>query len=141
MTKAVVVRMEKAAAIRAIREDPAFSEFVVTYVLKSAARLTDALIDQFFNSSERRLARLLLLLANFGKEGRTESVINKIDQETLAQMIGSTRSRVNFFMNKFRKLGMIDYNGQIHVHSSLLRVILHDRTIEADDNLDDMPMV
>jgi CRP-like cAMP-binding protein len=89
--------------------------------------LTDALVDQLFNSSEKRLARVLLLLANYGKAGKTETVLGNIDQETLAQMIGATRTRVNFFMNKFRRLGLIDYNGRIHVHSSLLRVILHDQ--------------
>jgi hypothetical protein len=120
-------RLEKAAVIRAIHEDAEFSEFLVRYVLKQTARLTDTLVDQLFNSSEKRLARVLLLLANYGKEGWSETVINKIDQETLAHMIGSTRSRVNFFMNKFRKLGLIDYNGRIHVHSSPLSVVLHDR--------------
>jgi len=139
MTKCVVVRLEKASVIRAIHEDAAFSEFLVAYVLRRTARLTDTLVDQLFNSSEKRLARVLLLLANYGKEGRTETVINKIDQETLAQMIGSTRSRVNFFMNKFRKLGLIDYNGKINVHSSLLRVILHDQTLGAYEELEKPP--
>jgi CRP-like cAMP-binding protein len=91
--------------------------------------LTDSLVDQLFNSSEKRLARVLLLLANYGKEGRTETVLGKIDQEALGQMIGTTRSRVNFFMNKFRKLGLIEYNGEIHVHSSLLRIVLHDQAL------------
>jgi CRP-like cAMP-binding protein len=126
MTRCVVARLEKATVVRAIHEDQTFSELFLTYVLKRTARLTETLVDQLFNSSEKRLARVLLLLANYGKEGRTETVINKIDQETLAQMIGATRSRVNFFMNKFRKLGLIEYNGQIHVHSSLLSVVLHD---------------
>jgi CRP/FNR family cyclic AMP-dependent transcriptional regulator len=139
MTKCVTARMEKAAVIRAIHEDAAFSEFLVTYVLKRAARLTDTLIDQLFNSSEKRLARVLLLLANYGKEGRSETVINKIDQATLAQMIGSTRSRVNFFMNKFRKLGLIEYNGRINVHSSLLRVVLHDQSPGAYGQLEEPP--
>jgi CRP/FNR family cyclic AMP-dependent transcriptional regulator len=133
ITECVVARMEKAAVLRAIHEDPNFSEFLLTYVLKRSVRLTDALVDQLFNSSERRLARILLLLANYGKEGRNETVIGKIDQETLAQMIGTTRNRVNFFMNKFRRLGMIDYNGQIHVHSSLLRVVLHDPAFAAPE--------
>jgi CRP-like cAMP-binding protein len=128
LTKCTVARLEKAAVMRAIHEDPAFSEFLVRYVIKRTARLTDTLVDQLFNSSEKRLARVLLLLSNYGKEGRTETVINNIDQETLAHMIGSTRSRVNFFMNKFRKLGLIEYNGEINVHSSLLRVILHDQS-------------
>jgi CRP-like cAMP-binding protein len=139
MTRCVVVRLEKATVIRAIHEDPEFSEFLVTYVLKQTARLTDNLVDQLFNSSEKRLARVLLLLANYGKEGRTDTVINKIDQETLAQMIGATRSRVNFFMNKFRKLGLIEYNGHINVHSSLLRVVLHDQPLGTQ--LEDPPVV
>jgi CRP/FNR family cyclic AMP-dependent transcriptional regulator len=141
MTKCVVARLEKAAVIRAIHEDAAFSEFLVAYVLKRTARLTDTLVDQLFNSSEKRLARVLLLLANYGKEGRTETVINHIDQETLAHMIGSTRSRVNFFMNKFRKLGLIEYNGKINVHSSLLRVILHDQSHGGYEPLEEPPAV
>jgi CRP/FNR family cyclic AMP-dependent transcriptional regulator len=129
MTQCTVVRLEKATVIRAIHEDPEFSEFLVSYLLKRTARLTDNLVDQLFNSSEKRLARILLLLANYGKEGRTETVIYNVDQETLAQMIGATRPRVNFFMNKFRKLGLIEYNGRINVHSSLLRVVLHDQPV------------
>jgi CRP/FNR family cyclic AMP-dependent transcriptional regulator len=140
MTKCVVARLEKAAVIRAIHEDASFSEFLVGYVLKRTARLTDTLVDQLFNSSEKRLARVLLLLANYGKEGRSETVINKIDQETLAHMIGSTRSRVNFFMNKFRKLGLIEYNGRINVHSSLLRVVLHDQPVGAYGELEEPPV-
>ena len=139
VTECVVVRLEKAAVIRAIHEDAVFSEFLVTYVLKRTARLTETLVDQLFNSSEKRLARVLLLLANYGKEGRSETVINDIDQETLAHMIGATRSRVNFFMNKFRKLGLIEYNGQINVHSSLLRVVLHDRVPGAYGGLEKPP--
>ena len=141
LTKCTVTRLEKAGVMRAIHEDAAFSEFLVTYVLKRTARLTDTLVDQLFNSSEKRLARVLLLLANYGKEGRSETVINHIDQETLARMIGSTRSRVNFFMNKFRKLGLIEYNGKINVHSSLLRVILHDQTPGGYDVLEEPPAV
>jgi CRP-like cAMP-binding protein len=133
LTECIVARLDKAAAVRAIHEDPSFSEFFVSYVLKRTSRLTDSLVDQLFNSSEKRLARVLLLLANYGKEGRTETVIGKIDQEALAQMIGATRSRVNFFMNKFRKLGLIEYNGRIHVHSSLLRIVLHDQPLGGDD--------
>jgi CRP/FNR family cyclic AMP-dependent transcriptional regulator len=136
-TKCVIARLEKAAVIRAIHEDAEFSEFLVHYVLKQTARLTDTLVDQLFNSSEKRLARVLLLLANYGKEGRSETVITKIDQETLARMIGSTRSRVNFFMNKFRRLGLIDYDGSIHVHSSLLRVVLHDQMLGTYNELED----
>jgi CRP/FNR family cyclic AMP-dependent transcriptional regulator len=137
MTQCTVVRLEKATVIRAIHEDPEFSEFLVSYLLKRTARLTDNLVDQLFNSSEKRLARILLLLANYGKEGRTETVINNVDQETLAQMIGATRSRVNFFMNKFRKLGLIEYNGRINVHSSLLRVVLHDQPLGLPDGLEE----
>jgi CRP/FNR family cyclic AMP-dependent transcriptional regulator len=140
MTQCVIVRLEKAAVIRAIHEDPEFSEFLVSYLLKRTARLTDNLVDQLFNSSEKRLARILLLLANYGKEGRTETVINNVDQETLAQMIGATRSRVNFFMNKFRKLGLIEYNGRINVHSSLLRVVLHDQPLEMAAGLEEPPV-
>src|ERR1700728_643974 len=139
MTQCTVVRLEKATVIRAIHEDPEFSEFLVSYLLKRTARLTDNLVDQLFNSSEKRLARILLLLANYGKEGRTETVINNVDQETLAQMIGATRSRVNFFMNKFRKLGLIEYNGRINVHSSLLRVVLHDGVPGAYGGLEKPP--
>jgi CRP/FNR family cyclic AMP-dependent transcriptional regulator len=136
ITSCIVVRLEKAVVLRAIHENPNFSEFLVLYVLKRTARLTDTLIDQLFNSSEKRLARVLLLLANYGKEGRTDTVIGKIDQETLAQMIGATRTRVNFFMNKFRRLGLIDYNGHIHVHSSLLRVVLHDQPLAISGELE-----
>jgi len=127
MTETLVSRLEKAAVIRAIHDDLAFAEFFVMYVLNRTVRLTDDLIDHMFNSSEKRLARILLLLANYGKEGGVETVIAKIDHQTLAQMVGTTRSRVNFFMNKFRKLGYIDYNDRISVHSSLLNVVLHDQ--------------
>ena len=98
----------------------------MAYLLVHTIRIEEDLVDQLFNSSEKRLARVLLLLAHFGKEGKPETVITKISQETLAEMIGTTRSRVSFFMNKFRKLGFIDYNGELHVHSSLLNVVLHD---------------
>jgi CRP/FNR family cyclic AMP-dependent transcriptional regulator len=127
MTESVVSRFEKATVIRAIHDDVAFSEFFVMYVLSRTVRLTDDLVDHMFNSSEKRLARVLLLLANYGKEGRVETVIAKVDHQTLAQMVGTTRSRINFFMNKFRKLGYIDYNDRISVHSSLLNVVLHDQ--------------
>jgi CRP-like cAMP-binding protein len=126
MTECSIVRLEKQATLRALREKPAFSELFLTYVLSRNMRIEEDLIDQLFNSSEKRLARVLLLLANFGKEGKPEPVIAKISQETLAEMIGTTRSRVSFFMNKFRKLGFIEYNGELHVHSSLLNVVLHD---------------
>ena len=127
MTESVIVRLEKAAIVRVIHEEPAFSEMFIAHLLGRTIRVEADLVDQLFNSSEKRLARLLLLLANFGKEGKPEPMIAKISQETLAEMIGTTRSRVSFFMNKFRKLGFIDYNGGIEVHSSLLNVVLHDQ--------------
>jgi len=127
MTDAVIMRLEKAAIVRALHEEPAFSEVFIAYLLNRSIRVEADLVDQLFNSSEKRLARLLLLLANFGKETKPEPIIAKISQETLAEMIGTTRSRVSFFMNKFRKLGFIDYNGGIEVHSSLLNVVLHDQ--------------
>ena len=98
----------------------------ISYLLARNIRVQEDLVDQLFNSSEKRLARVLLLLANFGKEGKTEPIVHKISQETLAEMVGTTRSRVSFFMNKFRKLGFIDYNGGLKIHNSLLGVILHD---------------
>jgi CRP/FNR family transcriptional regulator, cyclic AMP receptor protein len=109
-----------------LHEEQLFSEVFVSYLLARNARVQEDLVDQLFNSSEKRLARALLLLAQFGKEGAPETVIPKISQETLADMIGTTRSRVNFFMNRFRKLGFIEYNGHLSIHSSLLNVILHD---------------
>ena len=127
MADSVIVRLEKAAIIRVIHIEPAFSELFIAHLLDRTIRVESDLVDQLFNSSEKRLARLLLLLANFGKEGKPEPLIAKISQETLAEMIGTTRSRVSFFMNKFRQLGFIDYNGGIAVHSSLLDVVLHDQ--------------
>jgi len=112
--------------IRVLHEEPTFSEMFVSYLLSRNMRIEEDLVDQLFNSSEKRLARVLLLLANFGKEGKPEPVIAKISQETLADMIGTTRSRVSFFMNKFRRLGFIEYNGELHIHSSLLNIVLHD---------------
>ena len=127
MTDSVIVRLEKAAIVRVIHQEPAFSEMFIAHLVGRAIRVEADLVDQLFNSSEKRLARLLLLLANFGKEGKPEPIIAKISQETLAEMIGTTRSRVSFFMNKFRKLGFIDYNGGgLEVHSSLLNAVLHD---------------
>jgi CRP-like cAMP-binding protein len=111
---------------RVLHAEPAFSALFMAYLLSRNSRIEADLIDQLFNSSEKRLARVLLLLAHFGKEGTAEPVIPKISQETLAEMIGTTRSRVSFFLNKFRKLGFIDYNGDMHVHSSLLNILLHD---------------
>jgi CRP/FNR family transcriptional regulator, cyclic AMP receptor protein len=123
----VIVRLEKAAIVRVIHREPAFSGMFIAHLLARAIRVEADLVDQLFNSSEKRLARLLLLLANFGKDDeKPEPILAKISQETLADMIGTTRSRVSFFMNKFRKLGLIDYNGGIEVHSSLLNVVLHD---------------
>jgi len=126
MTECGIMRLEKAAMIRVLHEEPAFSEMFVSYLLARTMRVEADLVDQLFNSSEKRLARALLLLANFGKEGRPETAIAKVSQETLAEMIGTTRSRVSFFMNKFRKLGLIDYNGHLEVHSSLLNIVLHE---------------
>jgi len=127
MTECVIVRIAKADITRVIHEEPAFAELFIAHLLARNLRVEEDLVDQLFNSSEKRLARILLLLANFGKEGRPEPIIAKISQETLAEMIGTTRSRVSFFMNRFRELGLIDYNGQIEVHSSLLNVVLHDQ--------------
>jgi CRP-like cAMP-binding protein len=127
ITDVVITRLEKLAIIRLIQEDPAFSELFIAHLLSRAIRVEADLVDQLFNSSEKRLARTLLLLANFGQEGKPEPMIAKISQETLAQMVGTTRARVSFFMNKFRKLGFISYNGGIEVHSSLLNAVLHDQ--------------
>jgi len=127
MTDSIIVRLDKTAIVRVLHEQPAFSEMFISHLLSRSIRVEADLVDQLFNSSEKRLARLLVLLANFGKEGKPEPVIAKISQETLAEMIGTTRSRVSFFMNKFRKLGFIKYNGGIEVHSSLLNVVLHDQ--------------
>jgi CRP-like cAMP-binding protein len=133
MTDSIIARLEKSAILRVIHQEPAFSEKFIAHLLGRSIRVEADLVDQLFNSSEKRLARLLLLLANFGKEGTPEPVIVKISQETLAEMIGTTRSRVSFFMNKFPKLGFIEYNGGsgysggIEVHSSLLNVVLHEQ--------------
>ncbi len=126
MMECEIMRLEKAAIIRVLHEESAFSEMFMSHLLTRNIRIEADLVDQLFNSSEKRLARALLLLANFGKEGKPEPVIAKISQETLAEMIGTTRSRVSSFMNKFRQLGFIDYNGHLEVHSSLLNVVLHD---------------
>src|SRR4030081_3567516 len=127
MEECVVTRVEKATMIATIHNEPDFSELFMSYLLTRNSRIEEDLIDQLFNSSEKRLARLLLLLANFGKEGRPEPIVGKFSQEMLAEMIGTTRSRVSFFMNKFRKLGFIEYNGTLEVHNSLLNVVLHDK--------------
>jgi CRP/FNR family cyclic AMP-dependent transcriptional regulator len=122
-----IMRLEKAAISRVIHAEPTFAEMFMSHLLTRNIRVEAHLVDQLFNSSEKRLARALLLLANFGKEGRPEPVVAKISQQTLAEMIGTTRSRVSSFMNKFRRLGFIDYNGGgLEAHSSLLNVVLHD---------------
>jgi CRP/FNR family transcriptional regulator, cyclic AMP receptor protein len=123
----VITRIEKATMIATIHNEPKFSELFISYILARNSRIEEDLIDQLFNSSEKRLARLLLLLANFGKEGKPEPIVGKISQEMLAEMIGTTRPRVSFFMNKFRRLGFIDYNGNLEVHSSLLNMVLHEK--------------
>jgi CRP/FNR family cyclic AMP-dependent transcriptional regulator len=127
MTECVIMRLAKPDVVRVLRDEPKFSERFVSYLLARNARVEEDLVDQLFNSSEKRLARVLLLMANFGKEGKPEPVITKISQETLADIIGTTRSRVSTFMNKFRNLGFINYNGELEVHNSLLNVILHDK--------------
>jgi CRP/FNR family transcriptional regulator, cyclic AMP receptor protein len=126
MTDCELLRLDSATIERVIHEQVEFAEFFIARVLARNARVEADLVDQLFNSSEKRLARQLLLLAHFGTEGKSEPIKLKIGQATLAEMIGTTRSRVSFFMNKFRKLGLIDYNGDIHVHSALLNVVLHD---------------
>jgi CRP-like cAMP-binding protein len=126
LTACSVLRIERKEMVRVLHEEQLFSELFVAYLLARNARVQADLVDQLFNSSEKRLARALLLLAQFGKDGAPETVIPKISQETLADMIGTTRSRVNFFMNRFRKLGFIEYNGSLSIHSTLLNVLLHD---------------
>jgi CRP/FNR family transcriptional regulator, cyclic AMP receptor protein len=121
-----LVRIEKTAMIRVLHDEPAFSELFLAFLLGRNIRIQEDLVDHLFNSSEKRLARVLLLMAHFGKEGKPEQVVPKVSQEMLAEMIGTTRSRVSFFMNKFRKLGFVYYNGGLHVHSSLLNIVLHD---------------
>jgi CRP/FNR family cyclic AMP-dependent transcriptional regulator len=123
----VITVITKAAMIAALHNEPTFSELFMAYLLTRNSRIEEDLIDQLFNSSEKRLARLLLLLANFGKEGSPQPISPNVSQETLAEMIGTTRSRVNGFMNKFRKLGLISYNGRIEVHSSLMDAVLRDK--------------
>jgi CRP-like cAMP-binding protein len=126
LTDCVVLRIDKKAMMEALHREHEFSDMFVAYLLARNIRYEEDLVDQLFNSSEKRLARMLLLLAHFGKEGKPESVVPKISQEMLAEMIGTTRSRVSFFMNRFRKLGFIHYNGGLQVHSSLLNIVLHD---------------
>jgi len=126
LTDCSVMRIDKKAMMEVLHREHAFSDMFVAYLLTRNIRYEEDLVDQLFNSSEKRLARILLLLAHFGKEGAPETVVPKISQETLAEMVGTTRSRVSFFMNRFRKLGFIHYNGGLQVHSSLLNVVLHD---------------
>lgn len=130
MTDCEILRVDKKTMMAALHGEPAFSEMFVAYLLARNVRYEEDLVDQLFNSSEKRLARILLLLAHFGKEGIPETVVPKISQETLAEMVGTTRSRVSFFMNRFRKLGFIHYaggvEGGLQVHSSLLNIVLHD---------------
>jgi CRP/FNR family transcriptional regulator, cyclic AMP receptor protein len=126
MMDSVIMRLDKASIVKVLHDEPKFSEVFIAHLLARNARVEEDLVDQLFNSSEKRLARVLLLMANFGKEGKPEPVITKISQETLAQIVGTTRSQVSTFMNKFRQLGFIHYNGELEVHNSLLNVVLHD---------------
>jgi CRP/FNR family cyclic AMP-dependent transcriptional regulator len=126
MTECSLMRIESKAMRDTLHRELEVSDMFTTYLLSRNIRYEEDLVDQLFNSSEKRLARILLILAQFGKEGRTDEVIPKMSQETLAEMVGTTRSRVSFFMNRFRKLGFIEYNGRIEVHSSLLNIVLHD---------------
>ncbi len=127
MTGATIMRIELTAISRILHGEPAFSELFISHLLNRTIRVEADLVDQLFNSSEKRLARLLLMMANYGSEGPPQPMIAKVSQETLAEMIGTTRSRVSFFMNKFRRLGFISYNGHIEIHRSLLNVVLHDQ--------------
>jgi CRP/FNR family transcriptional regulator, cyclic AMP receptor protein len=127
MEDCLITSITKGAMLTVLHSEPKFSELFMAYLLSRNSRIEEDLIDQLFNSSEKRLARLLLLLANFGKEGTPQPIAAHVSQETLAEMIGTTRSRVSFFMNKFRKLGFITYNGKIEVHSSLLNAVLYDK--------------
>jgi CRP/FNR family cyclic AMP-dependent transcriptional regulator len=126
MTACSIMRIERASMLDALHKEPDLAELFIVHLVHRNSRIEEDLVDQLFNSSEKRLARTLLLLANFGKEGKQEPVLAKISQETLAEMIGTTRSRVSFFMNKFRRLGLIEYNGTIKVNSALLSVVLND---------------
>jgi len=127
MEDSVITRLDKSTMVRMLRDEADFSELFTAHLLARTIRVEEDLVDQLFNSSEKRLARALLLLANFGKDGKREPVIAKVSQETLADMIGTTRSRVSHFVNKFRQLGYIDYNGRLEVHTSLLDAVLHEK--------------
>ena len=141
ITPCTALKIERAEMIRALHEEHTFSDLFLQFLLARSIRTQADLVDQLFNSSEKRLARLLLLMAEFGKPGEPETLIPKISQEVLAEMIGTTRSRVSFFMNRFRKLGFIEYNGRIQVHKSLLNVILHDQMFEQNATGPSLPKV
>ena len=138
ITVCSALRIEREEMIRVVHEEHAFSDLFLRFLLARSMRTQADLVDQLFNSSEKRLARILLLMAEFGKPGEPQALIPKISQETLADMIGTTRSRVSFFMNRFRKLGFVDYNGRIRVHKSLLNVILHDQLPDHNAKRPDM---
>jgi CRP/FNR family transcriptional regulator, cyclic AMP receptor protein len=127
LTDCAVIRMAKASVARALHDDPEFAELLTTYLVERTIRVQEDLADQLLNSTEKRLARLLLILSNYGKEDRPDPIVPKINQETLAEMIGTSRTNVNFFMNKFRQLGFIEYNGDIKVHRSLLNALLREK--------------
>jgi len=127
LSECVLARMSKASIIRALHDNAEFSELFTTHLVERTIRMQEDLVDQLLNSTEKRLARLLLILANYGKDDRPDPIVPKITQETLAEMIGTSRTHVNFFMNKFRQLGFIEYNGDIKVHRSLLNILLHER--------------
>ena len=132
VTACTALKIGRGEMVRVMHEEHSFSDLFLKFLLEHSMRIQADLVDQLFNSSEKRLARILLLMAEFGREGEPEPFIPKISQETLAEMIGTTRSRVSFFMNRFRKLGFIEYNGRIRVHKSLLNVVLHDRLPDED---------
>ncbi len=138
ITGCVALKIERAEMIRVLHEEHAFSDLFLKFLLLRSMRTQEDLVDQLFNSSEKRLARILLLMAEFGNPGEPQTLIPQITQETLAEMIGTTRSRVSFFMNRFRKLGFVEYNGRIRVHKSLLNVILHDQM--PSDNAEKPPV-
>jgi CRP/FNR family cyclic AMP-dependent transcriptional regulator len=136
LTDSTLTRLDKSTMVRMLRDEPNLSELFMAHLLSRTLRVEEDLVDQLFNSSEKRLARALLLLANFGKDGTHETVIAKVSQETLADMVGTTRSRVSYFMNKFRQLGYIHYNGDLEVHTSLLDAVLHEKQSSEISNFD-----
>jgi CRP/FNR family cyclic AMP-dependent transcriptional regulator len=139
VTACTAMKIERDEMVRVLHEEHTFSDLFLKFLLARSMRTQADLVDQLFNSSEKRLARILLLMAEFGKPGEPETLIPKISQESLAEMIGTTRSRVSFFMNRFRKLGFVEYNGRIRVHKSLLNVILHDHLHDQDEELPRVP--